>query len=222
MQKFSKVFVAVAIVAGIIVIGGLIGWLGGKASGSKPGAVLETSAASDPRSATRRPVDISQAGHPEIEPRSPPGFAGASPTGSTPNVLANWEEKVDEILGAETDDTNKVKQLFALFPRVPEEAKAEVAQHLSNLTSDQDYAPLGELLKDPKQPDAALDVLMADALNRPNSVKLPELLDVARTPDHPKADEAKDILALFLDEDFGTDWSKWQDKMTAWLKDNPD
>jgi hypothetical protein len=222
MQKFSKVFVAVAIVAGIIVIGGLIGWLGGKGSGPKAGTAPEISAASDPRSATPRPADNSQAGHPEIEPRSPPGFTGASPAGPTPNVLTNWEEKVDEILGAETDDTNKVKQLFALFPRVPEEAKAEVAQHLSNLTSDQDYAPLGELLKDPKLPDAALDVLMADALNRPNSVKLPELLDVTRTPDHPKADEAKDILALFLDEDFGTDWSKWQDKMTAWLKDNPD
>jgi hypothetical protein len=44
----------------------------------------------------------------------------------------------------------------------------------------------------------------------------------AKSPDHPKADEAKDILALFLDEDFGTDWGKWQEKMTVWLKDNPD
>jgi cation diffusion facilitator CzcD-associated flavoprotein CzcO len=143
-------------------------------------------------------------------------------TAASANILTNWEEKVDEILGAETDDTNKVKQLFVIFPNVPDEAKAEVAQHLSNLTSDADYAALGELLKDPKLPDATLDVLMADALNRPNSVKLPELLDVAKTPEHPKADEAKDILALFLDEDFGTDWGKWQEKMTAWLKDNPD
>jgi hypothetical protein len=222
MQKFSKVFVGVAIVAGIIVIGGLIGWLGGKGSRPKANAVPETSAASDSHFATPRPADNSQAGHTEIEPGSQPAVTRASPAGSTPNVLTNWEEKVDEILGAETDDTNKVKQLFALFPRVPEEAKAEVAQHLSNLTSDQDYAPLGELLKDPKLPDAALDVLLADALNRPNSVKLPQLLEVAKTPDHPKADEAKDILALFLDEDFGTDWGKWQDKMTVWLKDNPD
>jgi hypothetical protein len=222
MQKFSRVFLVVAIVAGIIVIGGLIGWLGGKGSGPRINTIPDSITASDTHSPTPRPAESSLPGHPEIEPGSQPGVTRASPPGPTPSVLTNWEEKVDEILGAETDDTNKVKQLFALFPRVPDEAKAEVAQHLSNLTGDPAYGQLGELLKDPKLPDATLDVLMADALNRPNSVKLPELLDVARTPDHPKADEAKDILALFLDEDFGTDWSKWQDKMTAWLKDNPD
>ena len=222
MQKFSRVFVVVAIVAGIVVIGGLIGWLGGKGPGPKINAIPETATASEAHSAPPRPSDISQAGHTETEPGSQPAITRISPAASTPNVLTNWEEKVDEILGAETDDTNKVRQLFAIFPRVPDEAKAEVAQHLSNLTSDQGYAPLGELLKDPKLPDASLDVLMADALNRPNSVKLPQLLEVAKTPDHPKADEAKVILALCLDEDFGTDWSKWQDKMTAWLKDNPD
>ena len=143
----------------------------------------------------------------------------SAPAGS---LLTNWEEKVDEILGAETDDTNKVNQLFAIFPGVPDDAKSEVAQHLSNLTSDAQYALLGDLLKDAKLPDSALDVLMSDALNRANSVKLPALLEVAQTPGHPKADEAKDILALFLDEDFGTDWTKWQEKMAAWLKDNPD
>jgi len=222
MQKFSKVFVVVVIVAGIVVVGGLIGWLGGKGSAPRGGAIPELSTATEPHSATTRPADVSPTSHPDTEPLTQPAIPKPLMVGSTPNVLTNWEEKLDEILGAETDETNKVKQLFALFPRVPDESKVEVAQHLSNLTSDEDYAPLGELLKDPKLPDDALDALMAVALNRPNSVKLPELLEVARTPDHPKADEAKDILALFLDEDFGTDWGKWQEKMTAWLKDNPD
>ena len=105
---------------------------------------------------------------------------------------------MDEILGAETDDTNKVKQLFAIFPNVPDEAKAEVAQHLSNLTSDADYAALGELLKDPKLPDATLDVLMADALNRPNSVKLPELLDVAKTRSIRRPTRRRRTFSLFF------------------------
>jgi hypothetical protein len=136
--------------------------------------------------------------------------------------VTNWEERLEEIVGAETDDTNKVNQLFDLFPRSPEDAKPEIVQHLSNLVSDEDYLRLGELLKDPTLPDSALDILMSDALNRPNGVKLPEMLDVAKTPNHPKAEEAKDILALFLDEDYGQDWPKWHEKMTAWLKDNPD
>ena len=167
---------------------------------------------------------------------SPPGIPGTEPvksatttdgetvpqTSLAAGILTNWEEKLEEIIGADTDETNKVVQLFALFPHVPAESRSEVAQHLSNLVNDDSYAPLGELLRDPKLGDDALDVLMADVLNRPNSLKLPELLEVAQTPDHPKADEAKDILSLFLDEDFGADWSKWQEKMRAWLKDNPD
>jgi len=221
MQKFSKVLAAVAIVAIIVVIGALIGWLGGKGAAPKPAAVPEIVSGGDPHATPPRPGEHSQPGHTESEPLTP-GVPKSLPLVTSPNVLTNWEEKLDEILGAETDETNKVPQLFALFPRVPEESKAEVAQHLSNLTSDHDYAPLGELLKDPKLPDDTLDVLMADVLNRPNSVKLPELLEVAKTPEHPKADEAKDILALFLDEDYGTDWIKWHDKMILWLNDNPD
>jgi len=70
--------------------------------------------------------------------------------------------------------------------------------------------------------EAVLDVLLADALNRPNSLKLPLLLEVARQPDHPKAGEAKDLLELFLEEDHGKDWGQWQAKLEQWLKDNPD
>jgi hypothetical protein len=97
-----------------------------------------------------------------------------------------------------------------------------VVQHLSNLVSDEGYAPLGELLKDATLGEDPLDVLMADVLNRPNSLKLPQLLEVAQTANHPKAEEAKDILSLFLDEDYENDWPKWKEKMTDWLKENPD
>ena len=48
--------------------------------------------------------------------------------------------------------------------------------------------------------DAVLDVLLEDVFNRPNSVKLPLLLTVARDPQNPKASEAKDVLELFLEQ----------------------
>ena len=48
------------------------------------------------------------------------------------------------------------------------------------------------------------------------------LLDVARDPKNSKSAEAKDLLELFLEEDYGTDWATWQTKMTEWLKENPD
>jgi uncharacterized protein (DUF4415 family) len=48
------------------------------------------------------------------------------------------------------------------------------------------------------------------------------LLEVARDPGNPKASDAKDLLQLYLDDDYGSDWPTWQTKMEAWLKDNPD
>ena len=223
MPKFSKIFLVLGIIVGVLIIGGLIGMLaGGKSRPAAPSApaTVEARAANPvpPAGPTpAKPVAVTPGA------MSEPGPGEAAPPAEVfSGVLTNWEEKVDEILGADSDDTNKVRRLFALFPHVPDESKSEVAQHLSNLVTDDDYPRLGELLKDSTLPDDTLDVLMADVLNRANSLKLPELLEVAQTPNHSKADEAKDILALFLDEDFGADWPKWKEKMAGWLKDNPD
>ena len=225
MQKPSKIFLILGIVAGILVLGYVIGKLAASGSGSK-GRTLpgnpETVESHPPgsSSAGRSPTNLTEAEHGQ-KSAIIDGEA-ILPAGLAPGILTNWEDKLEEIIGAEIDETNKVEKLFALFPHVPVESRSEVAQHLSNLVNDDGYAPLGELLKDPKLGDDTLDVLMADVLNRPNSLKLPQLFEVAQTPDHPKADEAKDILSLFLDEDFGTDWPKWKEKMAVWLKDNPD
>ena len=220
MQKISKIFLVLGIIVGVLIIGGLIGIFAGRNRLNPPPAATPTPASVDAQAAN--PTGVNPTVHAPANPVDTNPGETAPATAAVSAILTNWEEKVDEILGADTDDTNKVRQLFALFPHVPSESKSEVAQHLSNLVSDDDYARLGELLKDPALADDALDVLMADVLNRPNSLKLPQLLEVAQTPSHPKADEAKDILSLFLDEDFGTDWPKWKEKMTDWLRDNPD
>jgi len=138
------------------------------------------------------------------------------------NLISDWEDKLEDILGSDADEPIKAQQLLALFPRLPEDGQVEVAQHLSNLVSDEAYAPLGKYLIDSKLPEPVLDVLMVDVLNRPNAVKLPLLLEVARDSQHPKASEAKDLLELYLEEDYGTDWNKWQSKLDQWIKDNPD
>jgi hypothetical protein len=70
--------------------------------------------------------------------------------------------------------------------------------------------------------EPVLDVLMTDVLNRPNQLKLPALLDVARIPNHPKAEEARDILEVFVDENYGQDWNAWSAAVDKWLKENPD
>ena len=87
---------------------------------------------------------------------------------------------------------------------------------------DDNYSQLGDLLKNDKLPEGVLDELLADVLNRPNILKLPLLLDVASDSSHAKKDEAKDLLELYLGEDYGTDWNSWGQHMTNWMQQNPD
>ena len=100
------------------------------------------------------------------------------------------------------------------FRSSPEEGQAEAAQHIANLLPNEDYAPSAATLRF-QEPTGVLDVLMGDVLNRPNALKLPLLLEVARNPDHPKAAEARQVLVLYLEEDYGADWDVWQQKVEA-------
>jgi hypothetical protein len=161
----------------------------------------------------------------EVKSIAMPAPPHTSPIAPATNTLAsetNWEDKIDDIVGSEDADTNKVKQLFSLFPTLPPDGQEEAAQHLSNLVEDENYAPLGDLLKNDKLPEGVLDELLADLLNRPNNLKLPLLLDVASDANHAKHDEAKDLLELYLGDDYGSDWNVWQQHMTNWLQQNPD
>jgi len=155
---------------------------------------------------------------PNVIAEPSPATVSAAP----PNLITEWEEQLDTILVSEADARAKAQQMLDLFPRLPEAGQVAAAEHLSNLLPDEAYAPMGKLLADSKLPEAVLDVLLADVLNRPNALKLPLLLQVARDPQHPMAGEAKDFLAVYLDADYGKDWDKWQSKMETWLKENPD
>ncbi len=140
----------------------------------------------------------------------------------TNELIADWEDKVSDIIVSDSDFTNKCAEMLAMFPNLPEAGQVEVSHHLVNLTTDANFGPLGKLLMDPKTPESVDEVLMSDMLNRNNGLKLPILLQVARTPGNPKAGEAKDMLERMLEEDYGTDWNQWENKMRSWLKENPD
>lgn len=228
MRLPVKVVAAVVAVAALVVaVGALVGWWGGRgtvpevakvttppAADTAPDSTYPTNFTARPRTSESAPARITPvADAPAPEPATAPTM--------TANASMSWDDKLDEILGADTDDKVKVQQLLALFPSMPPEMQGVAARHLANLVGDDDYAPLGKLLADPKTAAPVLDVLIGDVLNRPNPVKLPLLLQVASAPDHPKAGEAKDLLELYLGDDYGSDWQKWSDKMQEWLKDNP-
>jgi hypothetical protein len=226
----SKILMGIAVVAVVIGAGVCLGLLAGRGTSTVPTVAEQNPTPVNTTPAPPPPVTETQAILPAPVPLIEVTQSLAMPQNSnvapapTNSVSTNkdWEDQIDDIVGSDDPDTNKVKRLFALFPNLPPEGQEDAVQHLSNLVDDENYAPLGELLKDDKLPDGVLDGLLSDVLNRPNNLKLPLLLDVASDPNHAKRDEAKDLLELYLGEDYGQDWNKWGTQMTNWLQQNPD
>lgn len=162
---------------------------------------------------------------PYVEPPSRPEPAApvAKAPPAKPAQLADWEVKIDAILRANPDNSDAAnsstaQMLINLLPTLPAEGQTEAAQHISNLLSDKDYAKVLPLVKNPSMPEDVLDVFVTDLMNREDTVKLPTLLEIAKIPNHPHREEAATDLQIFLDEDYGTDWAKWDAKMKEYLR----
>jgi hypothetical protein len=235
MSTISKIGAVAGVVAAIVIAGVALGWLGSRTPEKISTAQTNSSAQITPPKETYPPV--TQSGdhsqkisidnpvnpvRPQSNSTDPAVLTAPANISSATNLVTDWEEKVSDIVGSETNEVEKAKQLLGMFWRMPPDVQEEAAHHLSNLLPDEDYSEMAKLLTNSTLPADVLDVLLADALNRPNALKLPALLDVAKDPKHPNAEEAKDLLELYLDEEYGNDWDKWREKMTAWLKENPD
>src|SRR6185312_8099876 len=167
----SKIFIGVIVLVAIVGIGVGVGLLAGHnsattlpvadAQDSGPSTAPVTTHPTQPAPAPN-PVPIERTSAPvEIAPIVQASNM-APPSTNVAETDTNWEDKIDDIVGSDDADTNKVKQLFALFPTLPPDGQEEVVQHLSNLVDDDAYAPLGELLKNAKLPEGVLDELLAD------------------------------------------------------------
>jgi hypothetical protein len=221
------VILAIAVVIGGLVAGRMLGWFGG----GKKETISEVAVApAEPGGPSTVPAATPKPG-PAIghtTPLPPPvvaPVAGTTPAADpiTPgDMVADWSTKLDDILGSADDEAKKADLLLAMWKRLPEDGQVETMQHISNLLPDEKFSALIPAFTNAATPEAVLDIIMTDALNRPNGMKLPALLDVARTPNHPKAEEARDILEVFVDHNYGEDWPKWEKAVQDWLKENPD
>ena len=162
---------------------------------------------------------------PSVAPatKSEPAAAAVKPPAPKPAPLADWEMKIDAVLRANPDNSDAAnsataQMLINLLPTLPAEGQTEAAQHISNLLSDKDYNKVLPIVKNPSMPEDVLDVFVTDLMNREDVVKLPTLLEIAKIPNHPHREEAATDLQIFLDEDYGTDWAKWDAAMKAYLK----
>jgi hypothetical protein len=220
MSKLSKLLVAVALVAGVLLLAVVLSRRTGKGSERDIQASAAEPAPADAQVTNRSALFTRRARRHPAAAAANSQLMGAADAST--NQMTGWEDQVDNILGSSGSDSEKAKQMLELLPQLPADGQEEAARHLTNLLPDQDYGLVRSWLTNASAPEAMLDVLFDDALNRPNSLKLPALLDIARTPQHPNASEAKDFLELLLDEDHGNDWDKWQASVEQWLKANPD
>lgn len=227
MRIRPGIIIAIVVVFAVLLGGRKLGWFGGKPSES-------ANTVSAPEIAPEAPSPIpaptpSQPARltPPVTPRPPEQpTVTATPAPSTPQppqgLIADWEERIDDLLTTDGAEDKKALQMLAMLPNLPEDGQVEAAQHISNLLPDEEYAALSPVLTNAQTAEAVLDVLMTDVLNRPNGVKLNTLLDVARIPNHPKGEEARDVLEVFVDENYGDDWTAWSTAVQKWLKENPD
>jgi hypothetical protein len=146
-----------------------------------------------------------------------PSVAAGKPA-ATPPPLADWEIKIDQVLRANANETETAQMLINLLPTLPMEGQTEAAQHIANLIVDKDYGKIMPLLKNASLPQEVQDVFVTDLMNREDPVKLPALLEVAKIPNHPYHEEALTDLQIFLDQDNGNNWAKWDSATKEYLK----
>jgi hypothetical protein len=134
---------------------------------------------------------------------------------ATPAISA--EMSVDDILRLDQPETIKAEHLLRLLGLTKGAAQEEVAQHLVNLLDDDHYASAESFYTNAETNPEVLGILMHDLLNRPESVKLPVALAVARVDNHPQREPALELLRLHIDHDHGTNWLEWQSAVEARL-----
>jgi hypothetical protein len=168
---------------------------------------------------TAIPTNV-QVRNPVTQQPPPPQEAGW--TNPAPEADSGpWEQRLDKILMEGGDVNDKSDMIRNLMTAAPDDAQVELAQHLINMTQDDHYDGAAELLTNATTQTSVATVLMNDLLNRRNSLKLPMLLAIARNDEHPLKDQARDMLELFLQADYSTNWDQWQSAVDDWLQQNP-
>lgn len=145
-----------------------------------------------------------------------PGAAGTPQ--QQVSQMSDWDRKLEAVLSQnEKNPKQAVLLLLNMLPTLKEDEQPEAADHAANLLEDEDYASVMPQLVNPKLPEEVIDIFYTDLLNRPDEVKLPAMLEVAKRPDHPYHEEAKETLNLFLGEDYQENWPQWKTAIDKYL-----
>ena len=127
MRNISKILAVVAAIA-VVAIVATIMKLGNGNGNSTVGTQTDGErTAQNPEvegSSTSTTKQIVRVTSQPIQPRLAAVVARATngdsmPLKATPDLIADWDEKVNDILGAEGDEKEKAKKLIEMFPHLP-------------------------------------------------------------------------------------------------------
>ena len=215
-----SIFLAIVVIIAVVVGGGLGWWVSRDKTvqeAPKPVIVQENNQTTEiPQAVTVSKVVSNQ---PNPEP-VPAATEIVSETEVKPAGAEQWQDALDQVLTSQGEPEEKADRLLRMLPLLKEEAQVEVSQHLVNFVNDDKYQPLAQMLTNATTAEAVDAVLMTDLLNRNDGIKLPLLLTMARNESHPKHEEAKELLELYLQENHGTDWAQWESSVTNYLAQN--
>jgi len=113
---------------------------------------------------------------------------------SAPAPVVAWEDRLDQLLTAETDMATTVRGLVSSMRQLPPEAQEQYAAHAVNLCGDEQFALLGEIYLNTQTPPVVTETIFSDLLNRPDEIKLPWLAKTLGNAAHPMAGKAEEVL----------------------------
>jgi hypothetical protein len=210
-MRFRTFFILLAL-AGLVFTGALV-W---NRFAFPENPVVAPAASSPPETVeVARPLETAPA--PEPLPAEPPVVNVST---SSPPVVS-WGQQREEILKSDSPVEEKAAQFLAMLPRLEGAEQEEAARHMINLLGDEQFPIASGYLTNAQAPAQVQELLMAELLNRPEKLKLPLYLAIMRTEGHPKAEEAREMLKLYITEDLRTNWPAWEEAVQARLQKTP-
>jgi hypothetical protein len=121
-----------------------------------------------------------------------------------------WEARIRSVLSREkATDAEKARGLLQLLPTIPAEGAETCAEEAVKRLPNDEYRHAQAFVTNPGTYGLALGVLFSDLMERPDNLRLPTLVTIARNSAHPYAAPARDNLELILGQNFGEDWPRW-------------
>ena len=218
MKQRNLIYLSVATIALIVATICYLGLQGDseQAAGSSAGATHGVAPSTSAQSSIVRKDDT-----PEKKGNTPPSFDPAEYT-TAPKPHTEEGKLVKIFSDRKMADTEKVERLLAMLSGLSGNGKKIAMDYATQLITDEDYLRQRPRLLRLANSDELREVVMLDVLTRDDGIKMPSLVELLSAPSETTRSEAREILALFLEQDYGDDPRKWHEPLMKWLAENED